>query len=305
MGHLFGDTTLFEGEARKIMKLNGLLRILVAGLVLVTMPITQAYPAIPSTDAFIQDIAESADSHEIHIPGNQQGNVEEGAEVPTEDLLPSRALIPNEILQEETQATVEEIEDDSDEDKDKAGAFLLLDHDQHFWTSKKIWITTSIVLSTGLLLGLLLLLAAGGGGSGSSSGAGVGGGDGGALDFGLGGIPGGGDLNELFSPLSGNNPSQNPENLTDTGEGDPNNGGDPSGGNGNGDENNPPSDQNIPPAGGGGGPTDDGVTDFVSPPIDTNLPHIPGTGIPHNPEPSTFLLLGLGLLLPFFRKKGI
>lgn len=132
-------------------------------------------------------------------------------------------------------------DESKEEDEEKAGGFI---------TTRKVVVTTSLLVIAGLIIGLLAF--AGGGGSGSSGGS-SGGGGGGGSGSGGGGSSGGPDgfLPPIGGPFDTNNNEDGPG-----GEGERN---------------------------GGGG-------DF-------------GGELPTNPEPSTFLLLALGLLLPFINKR--
>lgn len=127
-----------------------------------------------------------------------------------------------------------------------------------FWTKGKVLLTTGVLLSVGVLFGVLAF-AFSGSGSGNGSGSGSGGG---------GGAP--------------NNPNSNPN--------DPN----------------PNPDPNTPlvTCPGGDNCIPDNGDDPIGPPGIDVIPLPNPRGIPHNPEPSTLLLLGLGLFMPFLKRKS-
>lgn len=190
----------------------------------ITLPISQAHAVIPDPHGVLSDTVESNEEHqEVNISA-LEGDAEP-AQIPTGDLFQVETIISGN--------TAEEPSIEMPGEQDLLEVPVLAEDDQKFWTTKKIVISTSLLLTTGLLIGLLLLLA--GSGSGGSGGSGVGVGAGG----GIGGI----------LPV-------------------------------------------IPT--GPGGPTG---------PANLTNPFVPTGGIPHNPEPSTFLLMGLGLLVPFLRKR--
>ena len=188
----------------------------------ITLPMTQAYAVIPDPHSVLSDAVEQTEeSQEINISAPEGDQ----PQIPTGDLLQVQTIISGSSVH---QPSIE-VQEDMD---DLLEAPIDVTDDEKFWTNKKIVITSSVLLTAGILIGLLLLLA---GGGGSGSGAGSGGGAGGGF-AGLGGIPDG------DSPI-------------------------------------------IPPA--------DLLIDPLNPPF---VPH-------HNPEPSTFLLMGLGLLVPILRKR--
>lgn len=206
----------------------------------ITLPITQAYAVIPESHSTLSDVVESHGANpDVNISAHGP------AQIPSADLSQVEMIIGG---------TDEEAIEMQNDDEDLLDVPVIAVDDSRFWTQRKIVVTTSILLSTGLLVGLLLLLS--GGGSGAGAGAGGGAGSAGGS---------GGD-----NPGSGGSP--------DSGLADPF-GGLPGG--------------SLP----GGGTLPGG------------LPGLDGTGtlpagkIPHNPEPSTFLLMGLGLLVPFLRKR--
>lgn len=132
---------------------------------------------------------------------------------------------------------------------------------EHFWTKKKVFIATGVLLTTGLLFGTLAF-AFGGSGSGSGSGSGNGG-------FGFPGDPTKPTITPDPTPTCQDqgNCITPPPPLTCLEEGTC------------------PEDLPTPSC------LDEGTC--------------PGTGkdIPHSPEPATFLLFGLGLFLPWLRRK--
>ncbi|MCM8775337.1 MAG: PEP-CTERM sorting domain-containing protein [Candidatus Omnitrophica bacterium] len=166
-----------------------------------------------------------------------------------------------------------------------------------FWTRRKIAIA-SLMAALGLILALIATLSGSGGGSAA---AGPGGG------FGSGTLPSspGNEIGNLNGPVTNDVGGENPGNGTGTGGGDntgsvppPGNDSDPNsefgGDEGSGGDGffSPPSSA---PFGGGG----DGSGGFGSDPGPLSLPP---AGLPHSPEPSTLLLMGVGLLLPFLKK---
>ncbi len=147
---------------------------------------------------------------------------------------------------------------------------LEIQMDKGFWTKEKILVGSGLLLTLSLLLGIFAFAGSGGGSSsGSNSGSGSGGGDG----SGSGGGNGGPDPG--FASGSG------------------------SGGSGGGSEEPSSSDsgRDTGRAAGGailGAGAIAGGSGFLG----------GAANIPHHPEPTTFLLLGLGLLFPFLRRRG-
>lgn len=133
-----------------------------------------------------------------------------------------------------------------------------------FWTGRRTLIIGGTVILAAVLVGIFLALAGSGSGSGATSAAGGGasGGAGGPNDFDN--LPGGG------------------------GEGAP--GGDGGGGSGG-----PEGSNSLFPGGGGAGGDGEGDESYSG--DEGNR-----SSIPSNPEPSTMLLVSLGLALPFIRK---
>ncbi len=295
-------------------------RVLIISILTIVMPLSQARAVVP--DSIVSDVIEATTANDVHISGTdaQHINVAPGVIHPSQDLPKITHITPADIIKETPTPSVEELEtqgqEEQDEDRELAGA--------GFWTGKKIFITAStVLLTTGLVLGLVLLLAGSGGGSGSGSGSGEGGGggNGGGGNTGDSSLPDGGS-NPSNPSLGGDNPgigNQDPSaNGDNPGTGDNNPGADqnpsaggdnpppgsnpPNGNEGPSGDNptgNNPDGSGFPPIGGGGIPGGD-PGDL---PIDPILPS--GPTIPHHPEPSTVLLLGLGLLVPFLRKRSL
>ncbi len=229
----------------------------------VTLPISQAYAVVPDVHSVISDVSESN--------GNFQDinlAIPGGAEM-FQSLTnqPSLADISSIISSDPLPENIIETEDVSDQEG-SLDIPLVNGEGQHFWTRGKIITASAILFSTGLLLSLIFVLSGAGSGSGSGSGSG-----------------GGGNSNPPPDP---NNP-----NLNDL----------------NGDGTNPPpgGDNSFPPIGGGG--TGPGGEETIQQLLDNGGGLLPGGGngipggVPHHPEPSTFLLMGLGLLVPFLRKR--
>ena len=214
----------------------------------ITLPITQAYAVIRESHSTLSDAVES---HGTNLDVNISAP---DVSVPSTVQIPSVDLNPVEMIIGGTDDEGIVMEQD---DEDLLGVPVIAVDDTHFWTRGKIIIGTSLLLTTGLLVGLLLLLSSGGSGSGSGAGSGAGGGSGSSGGSG-GGDPG---LTDLLGGLPGGS---------------------------------------LP----GGLPGLDGTGSLPG-----GLPGLlggdtlPGGKIPHNPEPSTFLLMGLGLLVPYLRKR--
>jgi len=255
------------------------LKVFIVAILITVMPMSQARAVVPDLNSVISDVVESTNVNDIHISGADSQHINLAQMItPSQDLTkPSvvvPALAPADVIQETS--TVEELEtQDQDDNQDLVGGLALPGH--HFWTTRKLVITTTLLLSAGLLIGLLLGLTGGSHGSSTSflsDGSGPGGGSTGSGDPGT--------LDNLGGGPPGNDP--NDPNNPDPTNGDPS---DPS--------------NSLPP--GGGGPLPGGGSDG---PIDNlGSPTLPGSGIPHHPEPSTFLLMGLGLLVPLLRKRGL
>ena len=161
------------------MKLSNLLKILVIGVVSITLPMVQAYAVVPDVHSVLSETVESTSSDSA-TSGSQQAGSESSnvaTDIPAGDLAQPSAVIPADVF-EQTSAP-EELETLGD-DQDEIATALLPEQGHGFWTKRKI-------LTTSLLLGLLLLLAGGGsalsflggGGGSSSSGSFAGGGRGG------------------------------------------------------------------------------------------------------------------------------
>ena len=248
--------------------MNKILKVFIIGVVSVALPMAQAYAVLPHADSVFENEVAGNFTEEIQISGlvlNSATPQGEISDIPYGELINAETVIPLEDL---TQGiALEEIEATSEEE-----LLTIPGEEHHFWTTRKMVVTTSILLTTGLLVGLLLFLAAGaGGGSGGSSSAG---GGGGTILGPLGGPP-------------GPNGTDGPNDLVPEGPGGPEDFVVPTG--------------IIPPVVGG----DPGVDPEAILEFNPGSPNgIPGTTtIPHHPEPSTFLLMALGLLIPFFRKK--
>jgi len=271
-------------------------KVLIISVLTIAMPISQARAVVPNLNSMISDVVESS-GNDLHISGadSHHTGLVQGVTLPQGLMKPN--LVTSSAIIEQTPG-VEELEtQDQDQDQDQLDGLALPGH--HFWTSKKFIITTTILLTTGLLVGLLLALSGGSSGSGSStgeSGGGSGAGSGSTGDNSLnlsnppsGDTTPGGDLNNNLNENSLNNPpggDGNPggdnDNLTDTDPEDT-------------------SDINsIVGGGGGGNNSSNGDIDQI-----INNSDLPESGLPHHPEPSTLLLMGLGLLVPFLRKRSL
>ncbi|MDD5218325.1 MAG: PEP-CTERM sorting domain-containing protein [Candidatus Omnitrophica bacterium] len=154
-----------------------------------------------------------------------------------------------------------------------------------FWSKGKVIVAGSLLVAIGLLVGLLMLFASGGSGAGSGSGS--------TGWLNSGGIPNsGGSPNGILNSGGTPNTGGNPNGGNDGNQGNGNGSGSGSGGGGGGGTGGG--------SGGGAGGAGGGDTGTGGLPGGGSLP----TGsIPHNPEPSTLLLIGFGLLLPLIRKK--
>ncbi len=253
------------------------LKVFIVATLIIAMPMSQARAVVPDMNSVISDVVESTGITDLHISGagSQHVNLAQVL-APSQDSpkLPAAAL-PSSIVIQETPTTEELDTQDQNDNEDLVGGLALPGH--HFWTTRKLVITSTLLLTTGLLVGLLLMLSSGGSSSGSGAGNAGGGGGGGG----------------------GNNPPPN----------DPNNG-PPQNANKDPKVVDPPVDPDVvpyvpPPI---IPPVVDPDLDIIDPIIDPILPDNqlpPGNNIPHHPEPSTFLLMGLGLLVPMLRKRGL
>lgn len=278
-------------------------KVFIISVLTIAMPISQARAVIPDATSIISDVVESSGT-ELHFSGVDSQHIiliqgVGGLNLPqAQDLVKPRAIAPSVVIDQTP--GVEELEA-QDQTEDQLTGLALPGY--HFWTTKKLVITTSVLLTASLLVGLLLLLASGGSsGSGSSSGE-SGGGSGGTS----GGSPLDSPLNLSSLPDGPTNPGAGSDNTTDSslnnpppGDGSPN-GGDNDGDSTDADPDNPGDINSI--LGGGEGAGDNSSNGGLDQII--NNSGLPGSGIPHHPEPSTFLLLGLGLLVPFLRRRSL
>ena len=237
--------------------------ILIAITLIVTLPMAQAYCSVPEfvlppvDFSMVPNLNENMTITNI-VPATIQDETVAGDEPIFNFLTKDEEVIEVGPQQDELELILNEELTQIGEEAPIDSVIPGSQNKGRFWTKGKILVTTGILLSVGVLFGVLAFAFAGSGsGSGSGDGSGTGGG-GGAPD--------------------------NPQ-----GNGDqPNDNDNPDGG--------------IPP--GGGGPIGGG-DDPIGPPGEGFVPLPEGHGIPHNPEPSTFILLGLGLLVPFFRRRGL
>ncbi len=248
------------------------LKTILVFILAVTLPISQAYAVVPDVHSVISDVSESNGNFQdinLAIPGAEMFQSLTNQQ-------PSLADISSIISSDPLPENIIETEDVSDQEG-LLDIPLVNGEGQHFWTRGKIIAASAILFSTGLLLSLIFVLSGAGSGSGSSSGSGSGGGSGGNPN-----------------PPDPNNPNLN----------DPNNGGltDES----SNDLNDATNNNGFPLIGGGTGP---GGEETIQQLLDNGGGLLPGGGngipggVPHHPEPSTFLLMGLGLLVPFLRKR--
>ncbi len=278
-------------------------KVFIISVLTIAMPISQARAVIPDVNSVISDVIESS-GNDFHISGadSQHVNLIQGVQGVTlpqaQVLLKPNGVSPSVVIDQTP--GVEELEtQEQNDNEDLVGGLALPGH--HFWTTKKLVITTTLLLTTGFLVGLLLLLASGGSssGSGSSSGGGTSG--------------GGSSPNSSLPPPSGTNGVLVSDGTGLGGGSTP--GGGTSGGSG--------SDSNLPPGNDDGSGNGDLLEEGGSGTGGGSLPIILGGGgtdssvgngalggplggtIPHHPEPSTFLLMGLGLLVPFLRKRSL
>jgi len=279
-------------------------KVFIISVLTIAMPISQARAVIPDVNSVISDVIESS-GNDFHISGadSQHVNLIQGVQGVTlpqaQDLLKPNGVTPSVVIDQTP--GVEELETQEQKDnEDLVGGLALPGH--HFWTTKKLVITTTLLLTTGLLVGLLLLLASGGGSSGSGS----------SSD---GGTSGGGSSPSNSLPPSGTDAGVLASDGTGLGGGSTPGGGTAGGGSG--------SDSNLPPGNDDGSGNGDLLEEGGSGAGGGSLPIILGGGgtdsnvgngalggplggtIPHHPEPSTFLLMGLGLLVPFLRKRSL
>ena len=231
----------------------------------VIIPVTQAYAVVPDMHSVISDITESTGSMpDINISGPDAQMLQ--SVLPQMDFTMASSIISNDQTSPESLIEMQTIIEDDELFEEP----VITIGNERFWTKGKIIAGATILLSTGLLLSLVFLLSGSGGGSGSGSGSGAGGGSG----------SGGG--------------GPDPSSLIDDELGDGNT--PPPGG----------EENSFPPIGGGG---DVPGGDTIEQLIDNGGGLLPGGGngipggVPHNPEPSTFLLMGLGLLVPGLRKR--
>ena len=257
--------------------------ILPAVALIVALPISQAFCAVTELGFTPLSASNEAALSSSTTSGNDQAGTFGGLEVvPPETSMLTEAIAADHSLvdffvKDEAEEGVGDIVDEELVSVDDFGvsfgdAFSSSSHESGFWTKKKILITTGILLTVGLLFGLLAGLTGGSSGSGSGSGSGGGGGAGGN----------GGSNGSSGSDGDGGG----------SGAGD---GVTVGGGTGTGilvpllvDGSNS-----------GGGTSD--TSGFNSGNGGTSGP----TGIPHSPEPATIFLLGLGLFLPFWRRRGL
>lgn len=231
-------------------------RIYVVALLMCTLPVSgtwAAFPELPPVasdgQAWVQEAI--ADMAEVRTPVLDLHFFDGGAHG-LGARLAELLFAPPSPAEEELETLIgEEIESLRQEELLVEGA------PQPFWTRRKFLMATSLLLVTGLVVGLVAMFSGSGSGSGDSSGSGAGGGS----NFGDSGIPPSGE-------------PANPQGPQDEAE-----------------------DPNLVPGGGGpiGGPGDAGSG---------GGPFVPPVNAPANPEPSTFLLAALGLLIPLLRKRG-
>lgn len=225
-------------------------QILVISVLMCTMPVSGSWAAFPDmppvTMGELQSSAQNAwgGASDILSPAFDLHFFDGGA--------PAIGAGLAELLFSPTGSDNQSLSDEELQSIVTGDGVLIPGSSERFWTRGKIWTSVSLMVITGLIIGLVAMFSGSGSGSGDSSGSGSG----------SGGNSGQGD-----TPPNGD-PS-NPDGLPE------------------GDGGNPP----VVPGGGGSGSGSGG-------------PFVPPSNIPHNPEPSTFLLAGLGLLIPLFRKRG-
>ncbi|GEM_PF-3956810 len=247
--------------------MNSLKSVLIVTLS-VMLSISQAYAVVvPDAHALLSDITESNNN----IPDI---SILAPSSITAQNILQPDFTVASTIISG-TQITDENVIEMQDVTGDEELLYSpLITNDHHFWTRGKIILGSTILLSTGLLLSLVFLLSGSGSGSGSDSNSNTGG-SGGGSDPGNGGDPGQSGLN---------------------------NGGDPGAGGPKGGTDN----ENLFALGGGGpNPDNSNLNDLINELGNDNglqTGNLP-LGIPHHPEPSTILLMGLGLLVPFFKKR--
>lgn len=257
---------------------NHLFRIFIATFVAVTLPLSPIYAAIAEISHNFTDY--------VHLDGLQEDE-EMGPSAALDSL---DALIQEFLTDEGASEYFLSISEEEDDDDDLAGAA--------WWTNRNFLIASGLLLSTGLVLGLLaLLMGNGGSSSGEAAGAGA--------------SPSSSPQNNQPDNNLPNNPGAPISNLSEPPT-------DPT-------ENTNPDSNDDPNLAGGGPPPGSGepgdpllneLSDFPGGNPNENLsPFIETSGgeegsggsgsrrLPHSPEPSTILLSLMGLSFSMLRRR--